>query len=481
MLAQLAIIPVGFLSELPHWSQILKFLKKFCFFVFGLSICSSLSRGAQDPEAVHRAMINLTQTASSGALLPLVFTPKVFDELWRSWDPNEIAQTRIALKTQLEKRKAVFEHYGLLENPKNSLLPLGFVTRNGLLAMNCLACHAGQIQGQIIIGLPNRNIDLKSLLHDLAKMHPIPGMFFNQLALNFGPERGMVVSPGIESMALNLRDANMNLQMSPNNLGSFEKSVVNVPPWWNLPLKTHIFADAVLPVTPRIFVPNMTSAMDIGIFFKAAEPSVSDAFALARSTQPPKFPGPIDLGLAEKGKLVFNVSCAKCHGHYSLDGKILDYPNKIIRMDRIQTDPQRALPEGYAKLLNFMNQSWIGEDFKTPMLAPTGYLAPPLIGIWSTAPYLHNGSVPTLWAMLNSEKRPKYWKVSPRLYDYNLQEVGLIYSEVQDMAVKDRNSNTEKSRYYDTRKEGRGSFGHTFPDALSQDEKLQVLEFLKVL
>ncbi len=88
-----------------------------------------------------------------------------------------------------------------------------------MLAMNCLACHAGQNQDQNIIGLPNRNIDLKGLFHDLAKIHPSSGLFFNELALNFGPERGLVVSPGIEAAAFKWRDTNMNLQLKTNNLG----------------------------------------------------------------------------------------------------------------------------------------------------------------------------------------------------------------------------------------------------------------------
>ena len=38
-----------------------------------------------------------------------------------------------------------------------------------------------------------------------------------------------------------------------------------------------------------------------------------------------------------------------------------------------------------------------------------GYVATPLTGVWATAPYLHNGSVPTLAALLDSTTRPKYW------------------------------------------------------------------------
>jgi endo-cleaving rubber dioxygenase len=39
-----------------------------------------------------------------------------------------------------------------------------------------------------------------------------------------------------------------------------------------------------------------------------------------------------------------------------------------------------------------------------------GYLAPPLYGIWATAPYFHNGSVPNLWEVLEPADRVRIWK-----------------------------------------------------------------------
>ena len=39
-----------------------------------------------------------------------------------------------------------------------------------------------------------------------------------------------------------------------------------------------------------------------------------------------------------------------------------------------------------------------------------GYTAPPLDGIWATGPFLHNGSVPNLALVLDSTRRPTYWR-----------------------------------------------------------------------
>jgi mono/diheme cytochrome c family protein len=39
-----------------------------------------------------------------------------------------------------------------------------------------------------------------------------------------------------------------------------------------------------------------------------------------------------------------------------------------------------------------------------------GYVTPPLHGVWASAPYFHNGSVPDLWGVLKPEARPKVWR-----------------------------------------------------------------------
>ncbi|WP_372862687.1 hypothetical protein [Spongiibacter sp.] len=39
-----------------------------------------------------------------------------------------------------------------------------------------------------------------------------------------------------------------------------------------------------------------------------------------------------------------------------------------------------------------------------------GYVTPPLHGVWASAPYLHNGSVPTVWGILDPDTRPKVWR-----------------------------------------------------------------------
>ncbi len=69
---------------------------------------------------------------------------------------------------------------------------------------------------------------------------------------------------------------------------------------------------------------------------KALEPTFRDVLAFFKSLQPPKYPFPITTAQAARGAEVFKATCARCHGTYGPGG---EYPNKIIPLDTIGTDP----------------------------------------------------------------------------------------------------------------------------------------------
>ena len=68
--------------------------------------------------------------------------------------------------------------------------------------------------------------------------------------------------------------------------------------------------------------------------FKALEPAFRDLQAYLKSLEPPKYPFPIDASKAASGRVVFEKSCARCHGTYGPVGK---YPDKIVALDVIGT------------------------------------------------------------------------------------------------------------------------------------------------
>ena len=110
-------------------------------------------------------------------------------------------------------------------------------------------------------------------------------------------------------------------------------------------------------------------------------------------------------------------------------------------------------------------------------------MAPPLDGVWASAPYFHNGSVPTLWHVLHPENRPSVWSRTPVGYD--TEKVGLETEERSQeefaAAVSDGMSSAQRRQFFDTTKPGKSAGGHAYPEALNESERTAVLEYLKML
>ena len=125
------------------------------------------------------------------------------------------------------------------------------------------------------------------------------------------------------------------------------------------------------------------------------------------------------------------------------------------------------------QFVNWFNKSWFTKGENPARLEPfAGYIAPPLDGIWITAPYLHNGSVPTLEAVLNSKLRPTYWSRDFEKPQYNYDNPGWVYK------TETRSAN---SSVYNTTIPGYGNYGHYFGDHLSAAQRKAVIEYLKGL
>jgi mono/diheme cytochrome c family protein len=213
---------------------------------------------------------------------------------------------------------------------------------------------------------------------------------------------------------------------------------------------------------------------------KALEPAFRDLQAFLQSLEPPKYPFRIDSAQAARGSDVFERSCARCHGTY---GPNVQYPNKIVPLDVIGTD--RARFDGLSdKLINHYNAMWFGAEYPVNTKR-VGYQAPPLDGIWATAPYLHNGSVPTLHELLLSPTRPARFTrpLSTDFEHYDATHVGWKFSEVsQDELISTaRRSPFEAKFLVDTSRFGMSNRGHTFGDKLSEDQRMDLIEYLKTL
>ena len=140
-------------------------------------------------------------------------------------------------------------------------------------------------------------------------------------------------------------------------------------------------------------------------------------------------------------------------------------------MEEVKTDPYYARNfSTKMHLANWYNESWYGQSEPKSYVKPMdGYIAPPLDGVWATAPFFHNASVPTVEAVLNSKKRPTYWRRGDEL-DY--EKMGWQYQQM----TKGGNKKT-----YDTTLPGYSNEGHTYGDDFTEEERFAVIEYLKTL
>ena len=182
-----------------------------------------------------------------------------------------------------------------------------------------------------------------------------------------------------------------------------------------------------------------------------------------RDRHAPKYPLAIDGSLAAKGADIYRAACATCHDTGGARTAT------IVPREEVGTDPMRLdmWTQGAADAYNAYGggHAWKFSAFRKT----TGYVAVPLEGVWLRAPYLHNGSVPTLADLLEpAEARPtRFW----RGFDlYDGAKVGFVSTGAEAERL---------GTLYDTSREGNGNGGHTYGVDLPADSKRALIEFLK--
>lgn len=218
---------------------------------------------------------------------------------------------------------------------------------------------------------------------------------------------------------------------------------------------------------------NLSAAFGTG-----ALPPIIDHAAIGRienwllTLEPPSYPYPIDPQLAAQGKQVYATYCAECHGASGRDftGARVGFvtPIEDIRTDRYRLD-------NYVYDLA-VNQAtlYAGTPYRFTHFRKTfGYANMPLDGIWLRAPYLHNGSVPNLRALLEpTSRRPRVFYRGNDVYDP--KNMGFV----SDLAE----AQARRFFQYDTNVPGNGNGGHegpVFGTELPEREKAALLEYLK--
>lgn len=425
-----------------------------------------------DPAAVERGRVALTSTG----YLKAGWSEAAYRRAGTLWGKNapgeDLADGPYAAAFNLR--------YGLHPAPyPNDGLPMGLRRAGGSkgekpgIQIDCMVCHGGSIGGTSYLGIGNTTLDMRALLYELTRAdgRRLPPSLFT-----LNTARGTVNAGMISAVLLSVRNSDLSLRTFPLALQA-NLPELDVPPWWHLGRKSTMYydgrTDARSVRTNLQFFLAEKSLEEL----KELEPTFRDIQAYLQSLRPPQYPFPIEAAKAERGKHVFAKNCVKCHGTYGPDGH---YPNRIVELAVIGTDPARA--QGLSdRLVAHYNTTWLAENYPA---APkmVGYQAPPLDGIWATAPYLHNGSIPTLAALLDSSERPSRFKRPPSTGFEHYDQVGVGWKfEVVAEPPSPALPPFEAKFIYDTTRFGLGNGGHHFGDPLEDDARADLIEYLKTL
>ncbi len=322
--------------------------------------------------------------------------------------------------------QSFYERFGLSGRPESPDLPLQYVvTPEGNYVMNCFACHGGSLYGASYPGAPNTLYQLASLTENVRRAKIRLGkrlthMDVGSMVIPLGESMGTSNAVMFGVALMNYRDADLNVR-TDRPPASMLHHDMDAPAWWHFHRKSHIYMDGFAEKGHRGLMQFMLVKQNGPKEFQGWEEDFRDVYAFLNELRAPKYPFPIDAEQAERGRTVFETNCASCHGTY---GPNSDYPEMRIPIEDVRTDSAR-LDALSAKHRQLYADSWFAEyGEQDTVVEVDGYVAPPLDGLWASAPYLHNGSVPTLWHLLHPEARPVIWRrtsVTPDLDRMGLQ------------------------------------------------------------
>lgn len=402
-------------------------------------------------------------------------------------------------------------------NPRD--LPVGFSKRTvqgvDRTFVNCAICHVGSVRAapdsapHIVVGMPSNTVDLEGFTRFLiacvkderfTAQRLVPEIeqagtedLVNRLALR-------IIGIGLmRDRMLMLGDRFRFLDGEPD-CGPGRYDTFNPPKsLFNFPLDKRAPEEKIgLCDFPSIWNQRQRKAADMHLHWDGNNDSVEErnrSAAFGTGATPPTLDRenikriedflldakplpyreilPIDEALAAKGEPLYAQYCANCHGKSGTDFSG-EYVGQVTPIEKIKTDRWRL--DSYTPELA-VNQNLLyagyGEERFSHFRKTFGYANAPLDGLWLRAPYLHNGSVPTVRDLLEpAEQRPKEFY---RGYDvYDPKRLGFISNVAE-----------EKGRRFfrfDTTLPGNGNFGHEGPEygtMLSPEEKDAIVEFLK--
>ena len=447
-------LPVALGYPMPTWRVVLL-----------IALICGVAVAAPGETAPREGQRLLESTAFIRAFWP----SSAYRDAWKVWGLDQ---------KPADYDRAFRTRYGLAEAPyANDGLPMGLRRANLLfgsgIGIDCMTCHGGELMGQGVIGMGNSSLDIHSLFTEMTAATGSPA----QVPFQFSQARGTTEAGAFSVYLLGLRNPDLTLAERPRQLGVRDDSVEDVPAWWLLKKKSTMYYTGTTSTdSARSLMQFLMHPLTTRAEFDKAEPAFQKIRDYLKSIPAPKYPFAINHDRASVGRILFADNCAQCHGTY---GENWTYPNKIIPIEKIGTDRKRydnirsQFAEAYA-------ESWFAQDGH-PVKDTVGYQAPPLDGVWATAPYLHNGSVPSVAALLDSSSRPKSFTRSFRTGADDYDEINLGWKFTPAAVPSPGTSGIDQRKVYDTTRPGQSNAGHPYGDALSPDERLAVIEYLKTL
>jgi hypothetical protein len=415
-----------------------------------------------------------------------------------------------------EKAPAGYASFGFASEPGRDL-PIGVARRRrqGIdhVGLNCATCHTGTIRDtpasprRVVLGMPAHQLDLQAFVEFILECS-LDNRTTAEAIRGRLPESG---GPGVFERALlrfglvdrlKLQTLNFRNRIAPllgdalprwgqGRVDTFNpyKAIQFNWPLDRLPRSELIGASdfpSLWNQQPReglqlhwdgnndsVDERNLSAGLGAGI-----TPVTADHAGIKRvrdwiwTLRPPEYPYAIDRTLAARGAPLYAQACLSCHGdHRFREGvKTGDRVGQVVRVSDIGTDRYRL--DSYTDAFAANQYALFPESqYRFRRFRKTdGYANHPLDGIWARAPYLHNGSVPTLRDLLEPpERRPAMFY---RGYDvYDPLRVGFV-----------SNVPSEDGRLffrYDTSVPGNGNGGHVYGTTMTDEDKRAIVEYLK--
>jgi hypothetical protein len=426
-----------------------------------------------------------------------------------AWVPQSLFDSNVITQAVVGDPETIIrEDVGLVLWPENPLVPAYGMAPNAgsgrtlRWTVNCLVCHMAEIDGVAYFGVGTKTFDdfwlgesLKRLTSERwrGRLHgedaEVAADAFRILTAHHHDKIDS------QTRARSTAFAASHVELYMRNHGSRMPSVedvgrgdVKTPPLWHTAAKMPVgrwYSDGSF----HGLYPLMASSMELekdrafDDLVDIVIPRIKSEFdSVLRYIRPPPYPYEIDEELAERGRVLFEsreVGCSGCHGTYDGNGNV-DWPG--AHRD-VGTDPSRR---------DVVSEQFMEAFDRSPLAAEgdlrrsRGYAATPLTGVWANFPYLHNGSVPTLYHLLGPvSERPRIFDVlAARTLDR--ERVGQpLYRDTADAQLGEDellSRHGDDRDWFSTARPGSSNAGHDVWSRVGSGENRRALiEYLKTL